>query len=226
MVVTTGLLGLFFGLAVVLFALFCFLIDGKRLITAVYELSPVPCEFVERVMTEFWEMTKVMVKITVIIGVLQGVTGGIGLWLAGTPRVFMWTIVMIFLSIMPVLGAMGVLLPTIAVYAFVLNDYQAALIVTVTLVVVTVGDNFLKPILVGKDMALPGSLVLLGAVVGIPLFGLFGFLYGPITLAAPMAYLDVYTKRRDLLKEKLSKRWQPFTPRFSQIDRRRVAKRG
>jgi len=195
-VIGTGLFAFAFGLAVVLFAQFYFLIYGESLVSDIYELSPVPRAFTQRVTDEFWQMTLVMVKTTAIIGLIQGVTGGIGLWIADTPRVLMWTVIMVFLSILPILGAMAVLLPTTLWYVFVTQDYTAGAIVAITLIVVTVGDNFLKPIIVGQSIEMKPPWVLVGAVAGIPLFGVLGFLFGPILLALPLAFLDVYKTRK------------------------------
>jgi predicted PurR-regulated permease PerM len=67
----------------------------------------------------------------------------------------------------------------------------------VVLVAVGVGptavvDNILRPKLIGDDARIHQILILFGVIGGITVFGLFGFLIGPIVMAIFVQLLSVY----------------------------------
>lgn len=190
-VLYTGVVGIAFGLTVILFSLFYFLLHGKKLSEYVEDIAPIRKAFVQRAFSEFTQMTRVILKVTVIIGVVQGTIGGAGLFFIGTPSAFMWTIVMMVFSMMPVLGAGAVLIPTALVYLATGSMYEFWVILCV-FGLVSVVDNFLKPRIVGQDMEMNGGLVLLSVVGGLYSFGAIGMIAGPIIFAMLVAVWDTY----------------------------------
>jgi predicted PurR-regulated permease PerM len=63
-------------------------------------------------------------------------------------------------------------------------------------VVIGVVDNLLRPFLVGKDTKLPDYVVLLSTLGGIEVFGLNGFVIGPVVAAMFMVAWDYFTASR------------------------------
>ena len=161
----------------------------------VRSLAPIDNRLIDIAFNEFVSMTRVIVKATFIIGAIQGGVGGFALWWVGAPSPAMWTIVMIGLSMLPMIGAVGVLWPTVAIYAFYIGDYESASIVFGFSLLVVVIDNVLRPILVGGDMEMDPALVLLGVVGGTIYYGAIGVLVGPIMLAFFLAILDAFQVR-------------------------------
>ena len=53
-------------------------------------------------------------------------------------------------------------------------------------------DNFLRPRLVGKDTQMPDLLILLGTMGGIVMFGILGFIIGPIVAALFVTIWEIY----------------------------------
>lgn len=210
-VLYTGVLGIGFGLMVILFALFYLLIYGEKLVEYIEDIAPVRRAFVERATSEFTQMTRVILKTTFIIGVVQGTIGGAGLWYVGTPNAFLWTIVMIVFSMLPVLGAGAILIPTALVYLF-LGDGGSFWAIVAVFVVVSVVDNYLKPKIIGGDMAMNGGFVLLSVVAGLLSFGAIGMFAGPIIFALLLALWDTYHIMRPIDAEAEAKDWR-FTPR-------------
>lgn len=187
----TGVLGIGFGLVVILFSLFYFLLYGQQLLEYLEDIAPVRKAFVDRAYREFSQMTKVIIKVTAIIGLVQGSIGGIGLWLIGTPNAFVWTIVMIVFSMLPVLGAGAVLLPTAFVYLLTGSGFEGYAVLGI-FGVVSLVDNFLKPRIVGQDMEMNGGFVLLSVVGGLSTFGGIGMIAGPIIFALLVALWHTY----------------------------------
>ena len=60
------------------------------------------------------------------------------------------------------------------------------------ILVIGLVDNLLRPVLVGKDTKMPDYVVLLSTVGGMALFGLHGFVIGPIVAAMFIAAWDLF----------------------------------
>jgi predicted PurR-regulated permease PerM len=90
---------------------------------------------------------------------------------------------MALLSLLPAVGAAMVWIP-VAVYFFFTGAFVkgVGLVLWGSLVIGLV-DNFLRPILVGKDTRMPDYLVLVATLGGIVVFGLNGFVIGPVIAA-------------------------------------------
>ncbi len=194
-IVYEGIAGFALVLGITLYSLWCLLRDGTSLARYVRALTPIDNHVIDIAFSEFVSMTRVIVKATFIIGAVQGTIGGFALWLVGAPSPAMWTIVMIGLSMLPMIGAVGVLGPTVGYYALYLYDYQSASIVFAFTLAVVVIDNVLRPILVGNDMKMHPALVLLGVVAGTIYYGAIGVLVGPIMLALFLAILDAFQEQ-------------------------------
>jgi len=57
-------------------------------------------------------------------------------------------------------------------------------------------DNFLQPLLVGKDTQMPGYLVLISTLGGVAIFGLSGFIVGPVVAALFIVVWDIFSASR------------------------------
>jgi predicted PurR-regulated permease PerM len=58
-------------------------------------------------------------------------------------------------------------------------------------------DNILRPVLVGKDTKMPDYVVLVSTLGGMSLFGLNGFVIGPVVAAMFMAVWHLFAKARE-----------------------------
>jgi predicted PurR-regulated permease PerM len=58
-------------------------------------------------------------------------------------------------------------------------------------------DNILRPLLVGKDTKMPDYVVLISTLGGMAIFGLNGFVIGPVVAAMFMAAWDLFAKARE-----------------------------
>jgi len=113
--------------------------------------------------------------------------GGLIFWALGLNAPVLWGVVMAFLSLLPAVGAAVVWLP-MAVYLLISGQFtQGLVLVAFGVLVIGLVDNLLRPVLVGKDIKMPDYLVLLSTLGGISLFGLHGFVIGPVIAAMFMA---------------------------------------
>ena len=109
----------------------------------------------------------------------------------------LWGTVMAFLSLVPAVGAALVWLP-VAIYFLVTGDiWQGAVLAGFGVLVIGLVDNVMRPLLVGKDTKMPDYVVLLSTIGGMALFGLNGFVIGPVIAAMFMAAWDLFALSRN-----------------------------
>jgi predicted PurR-regulated permease PerM len=190
MTITTAsfLLNLF----VMLYAMFFFFKDGHKILERIFYYLPLSDEDETSMLARFTSITRATIKGTLVIGIIQGALGGIAFRVAGIEGAALWGTIMTILSIIPGIGAPLVWVPVIIVL-FVNGQYVTAtlLLVWCGAVVATI-DNFLRPLLVGRDAQMPDLLILIGTLGGLFLFGPIGFIVGPIICGLFLTVWDIY----------------------------------
>lgn len=191
-----------FWVFIMFFTLFYFLIDGKKSLRALMQLSPLKNEHDELLIQKFISISRATLKGTIVIGVIQGLLGGITFWIAGVPSPAIWGLVMILFSIIPMIGSTLVWFPAGVIMLLLGNVWQGVFILSVGLGIISVIDNVLRPKLVGKDTQMHPLLIFFATLGGISFFGLPGFIIGPIIVSLFMALSEIYSiEFRDQLKE-------------------------
>jgi predicted PurR-regulated permease PerM len=74
--------------------------------------------------------------------------------------------------------------------------WQGIVLIAYGVLVIGLVDNVLRPTLVGKDTKIPDYVVLISTLGGIAVFGLNGFVIGPVIAAMFMAVWDIYASSR------------------------------
>jgi predicted PurR-regulated permease PerM len=119
---------------------------------------------------------------TGILGValIQTVLAGVGFLVAGLPGAGLWTAIFLVAALLQ-MGAV-VLIPA-AIYMFTITTAIKAAIFSGWCVIVAVIDNVLKPLLLGRGVAVPILVVFLGAIGGFLAMGILGLFVGAIVLS-------------------------------------------
>jgi predicted PurR-regulated permease PerM len=166
-----------------LYLLFFALRDGHRILEFAVWALPIGDERERAIFAKFGQVGRATVKGTLIVGIVQGMLGGIMFAVLGIPGAVFWGAVMIFLSIVPAVGSALVWAPG-AVFLAVKGAWIKAIILTLFgVLVIGLVDNILRPLLVGRDTKMPDWLILLSTLGGLGAFGLSGFVAGPIIAA-------------------------------------------
>jgi predicted PurR-regulated permease PerM len=180
------------NLFVMLYAMFFFFRDGNKILERIFYYTPLNDEDETRMLTQLSSITRATVKGTLVIGVIQGSLAGIAFWVAGIEGAALWGTIMTILSIIPGIGAALVWVPVVIIL-FVTGQYvTATLLAAWCAAVVGTVDNFLRPVLVGRDAKMPDLLILIGTLGGLFLFGPIGFIVGPIVCGLFLTVWDIY----------------------------------
>ena len=135
------------------------------------------------------------------MAIAQGALGGLAFWYLDVSAPVLWGVLMAFLSLLPAIGAALVWGP-VAIYFLVTGAiWQGVVLAAYGVLVIGLVDNILRPILVGKDTKLPDYVILLSTLGGMALFGLNGFVIGPVIAALFIAAWDLFSTAEEFHQE-------------------------
>ena len=155
------------SLAIMLYLLYVLLSDGRSLAARIERFSPLPADETRSLATTFSTVVRATVKGGVVMAATQGLLGGVVLGLLGIEATLFWGVVFGLLSMIPAVGA-GLLWAPIALYFLATGAVVKGIVLIVFgTVVLTVIDNVLRPLMVGRDTQLPGYMVLVATLGGV-----------------------------------------------------------
>lgn len=185
------------SMCIMLYLLFFLLRDGQALALRIRDAVPLGRTVKARLFGNFAAVVRATVKGNVLIAIAQGALGGLIFWILHVQAPLLWAVVMAVLSLLPAVGAALVWAP-VAVYFLVTGAiWQGVVLIAFGTLVIGLVDNFLRPVLVGKDIKLPDYLVLLSTIGGMALFGLNGFVIGPMIAALFVASWDLFVSEEE-----------------------------
>ncbi|MBA4788765.1 MAG: AI-2E family transporter [Rhizobiales bacterium] len=189
-----GTAQLFIGLGVMIYVLFFLFRDGGTLSARIREASPLSARHTDDLLGKFSDVLKATVKGNVIIAVIQGAIGGVAFWLLDLEAALLWGVLMAMLSLVPAVGAFLIWGPA-ALYLLASGQYlKGIILLCIGLFVISLIDNLLRPPLVGKGTRLPDYVVLVSTLGGLSLFGMNGFVIGPLIAALFVAVWSLFSE--------------------------------
>ncbi|PHN04002.1 AI-2E family transporter [Flavilitoribacter nigricans] len=180
--ITQNIFGFIVQFFLMLYILFFFLRDGRRLIHQLVWVLPLGDENERKLLARFASVARATVKGSLIVALVQGTIGGLLFWAVGIPAAVLWGFLMTILSLLPI--GSGLVWGPAAIILFTQGEIGKAIaILIVGALVIGLVDNLLRPRLVGNDTKMPDYLILLSTLGGLAWFGLSGFVLGPIIAA-------------------------------------------
>lgn len=186
---TMNFMFLFF---IFIYVLFFFIKDGRKLLNKILYYLPLEDSDERRMLEKFTSVTRATIKGSLVIGILQGALAGLAFWVVGIKGAAFWGTIMAVLSIIPLIGSGLIWVPAAIILAVSGAYVKAAGLTIFCALVVGSMDNFLRPRLVGRDTKMHDLFILLSTLGGISMFGVMGFIIGPITAAIFVTVWDIY----------------------------------
>ena len=178
--ISANVINFFVSLFIFVYLTFFFLRDGEKILQHCMDAFPMKNEDESYLLDQFQKTTRATIKGTVMVALAQGFLGYLTLLLIGINGALIWGAVMALLSIVPAVGTVLVWLP-IALVLFLNGEViDASLLIFSGIFIIGMIDNLLRPILIGKETKIPDYLILLTTIGGISIFGITGFIVGPI----------------------------------------------
>ena len=177
---------------VMLYLLFFLLRDGASLSTMIRNALPLAKPHTHYLLNKFTTVIRATIKGNVAVAVAQGTIGGLAFWFLGVQGALLWAVLMAFLSLLPAVGAALIWGPVALYFLATGHIWQGAVLIFVGVFVIGLVDNILRPLLVGKDTQMPDYIVLMSTIGGMALFGINGFVIGPVIAALFMAVWSLF----------------------------------
>lgn len=171
------------GFGIMLYLLFFLLKDGSYLVGLLLDVLPLEEQVKHHLLLKFAAVSKATVKGTVVVALVQGALGGIAFLLVGVEGSILWGTLMAFLSLVPAVGSAIIWIPVVIYFLIAGPLWKAIFLIIFFVVVIGLVDNILRPLLVGKDTRMPDYLILITTLGGMELFGINGFVIGPLIAA-------------------------------------------
>lgn len=183
------------SLFVMLFAMFFLLRDGHTLARQVRDLLPLPDAARDRLMTDTRDLVVASVGAGLMVAAAQGGIGALSFWLLGIDAPVLWGVVMGVCSLIPLVGAALVWVPT-ALWLLLSGEIGRGIILVIIGVFgISLADNILRPLILSGRTTASGLVVFLGLLGGAAAFGFIGIVMGPIILVTAGSLLRVFARR-------------------------------
>ena len=189
---TQNTLGLLVKFAIMLYTLFFFVRDGDRFLRMVMKILPLGMGREKLLYERFIVTARSTLKVTLIIGGIQGTLGGIVFLVTDVEGALIWGLLMILMAIVPLVGCSIIWAPAGILMLLTGHIWEGVLILAVGFLVISTVDNVLRPILIGKDVEMHPLLIFLSTLGGIILFGFSGFVIGPVITSLLIAIWEMY----------------------------------
>jgi predicted PurR-regulated permease PerM len=182
----------FFHAVVMLYTMFFFLLGGPGLLRGVLAYLPLTESDKERMIERFVSVTRATLKGSVLIGITQGTLSGFAFWAVGIDGALFWGAMMAILSIIPGVGGALVWVPAVVILIATGALWRGIGLAAFCSLAVGSVDNFLRPILVGRDTQMHELMIFFSTLGGLLLFGAMGFIVGPILAALFLTVWEMF----------------------------------
>ncbi|HSN79373.1 MAG TPA: AI-2E family transporter [Rhodoferax sp.] len=180
------------SLFIALYLAFFLIRDGDSTVRAIGRMIPMAPVHRQQLWHRFAAVVRATVKGNLLVALIQGALGGLAFLALGVKGALLWAVLMAALSLLPAVGAALVWGP-VALYFLITGEIWRGLALTAYgVLVIGLVDNLLRPVLVGKDTRMPDYVVMITTVGGMAVFGINGFILGPLIAAMFMAAWHIF----------------------------------
>ncbi len=179
----------------IVFFLFFLIRDGEKIYRFIYELTPMEENDRKAVFSKINDVFSGVIRGQFFTSIMQGILAGLSFFFLRLPAPLFFGVATFFTSTIPITGASTVWVPC-AAYLFLTHQTHKALILTlIGIFVISLSDNILKPIVIGKKTKIPVFLLFLGIFGGLRVYGVIGIFLGPVFITLFFALVKIYQER-------------------------------
>lgn len=191
---------------IIIFMMYFILLDGKTALRRMYSIIPISECHKKIIATKIRTTLAGVVFGNIIVGLIQGLLGGIGFWIFGLKAPILWGIIMFLFSFVPVVGT-GIVWGPATIY-MIINGLVSNNNVTLWLgigllayssIFVALCDNFLRPKIVAEKAKIHPLLVLFAVIGGITAFNIAGIIIGPLIVGIFIAVFELFEEEKNFL---------------------------
>lgn len=184
----------FFAIALMYFLLYYMLTNRAKLRDSLYEYIPISKKNLKIISEESQAMVRSNAIGIPLVAIAQGIVGLVGFLIFGIENPFFWFVITVVGSMIPFVGTLIGILPTFILTLASGNTLSAWGILIYGFVVVGATDNLIRLYLLRKIDNVHPLITLIGVIVGVPLFGFIGLIFGPLLISLFLVIVSIYKK--------------------------------
>lgn len=190
-----GTFNMVISITLMYFLLFFMLTNRKKLKESLFDYIPIKDENLKTIDKETSANVKANALGIPLVAIGQGFVGLIGFLIFGVSDPFFWAAIVTVGSMIPFVGSA---LGTIPVFLLALSNgdtFQAWGILIYGLVAIGATDNVFRLYILKRLDDVHPLITLVGVLVGVPLFGFIGLIFGPLLVSLFLIVIRIYKKQ-------------------------------
>jgi predicted PurR-regulated permease PerM len=196
-----GTFNIFIAIGIMYFILFYMLTNRSELKTSLYEYIPISEKNLKIIGQESQAMVRSNAIGIPLVAIAQGIIALIGFLIFDINDAFFWFIIVTVGSMIPFVGTLIGILPVFILTLSSGNSFAAWGILIYGILVVGSTDNIIRLFVLKKLDNVHPLITLIGVIVGVPLFGFIGLIFGPLLISLFLVIVRIYRKEFGTQKE-------------------------
>lgn len=194
--VVGGAADIFLGLLIMYFLLYFMFTQHKAFEKGLLKYAPFKQADAIKFATELRNTTYSNVLGQGFIAIVQGSLVSLGFILFGIPDAIFWGVIATFLSFLPIVGAPFVFIPAAIIQLSSGNSTAGWGLLLWGLILITNIDNVIRFMIAKKVANTHPIITVIGVVIGIPIFGILGLVFGPLLLSYFILTFKIYESNK------------------------------
>ena len=189
-----GTFNIFIAVAIMYFMLFYMLTNRRELRESLFEYIPISKENLNIIGEEVRAMVRSNALGIPLVAMAQGIISLIGFLIFGVKAPFFWAVIVTIGSMIPFVGSLLGIVPVFILTLSEGNTFQAWGILMYGFIVVGATDNLFRLFVLKKLDNVHPLITLIGVIVGVPIFGFIGLIFGPLLISLFLIIVRMYKK--------------------------------
>jgi len=189
-----GTFNIFIAVSIMYFMLFYMLTNRRELRESLFEYIPISKDNLKIIGEEVRAMVRSNALGIPLVALAQGVVSLVGFLVFGIKAPFFWAVIVTIGSMIPFVGSFLGIVPVFILSLSDGNTFQAWGILLYGIIVVGATDNLFRLFVLKKLDNVHPLITLIGVIVGVPIFGFIGLIFGPLLISLFLIIVRMYKK--------------------------------
>lgn len=188
----SGAFNIILGLLIMYFLLYFMLVEKERFEDALVKYAPFRAQNAHRFALQMRNTTYANVLGQGFIVIVQGTLVSLSFWVLGYSDPVFWGVITTFISFVPILGPPVIFVPAALLQIADGHNFAGWAMLIFGFVVIINIDNVLRFMIAKRVGNIHPIITVIGVVIGIPLFGILGLVFGPLLLSYFILLIKIY----------------------------------
>ncbi|MDP2527844.1 MAG: AI-2E family transporter [Maribacter dokdonensis] len=196
----SGTFNVFISLGILLFLLYYMLKSPKQLKESLLEYIPLSNKNLMTLGKEIDSVVRSNAIAIPLVALAQGIIALIGFYIFGVDNPLFWFVIVTIGSMIPFIGTFIGIFPVFVLSLASGEDFQAWGILLYGILVVGMTDNIIRLFVLKQLDSTHPLITLIGVLIGIPLFGFVGLIFGPLIINLFLIIVKIYKQQYGIQK--------------------------